>query len=119
MLTTYWIGAFATTTVNFGNGLTVNQLSPMYYDGMMGYMDATGIAQWARAFGGSNHDSALDVVFTTTGDMIVVGKFYGKFGQNHCIFILTGGFEIYRYKYSIWKWSNWYIHLTNYWFISF
>ncbi|MCI8700278.1 MAG: hypothetical protein HFJ47_02925 [Clostridia bacterium] len=66
-------GNFLSSSISLENNLGLTNSGS--HDGMIIKYNSTGIAQWAKAIGGSGSDSISSVIETTNGDYVVVGYF--------------------------------------------
>lgn len=66
-------GSFLSSSISLDNNLSLTNSGAQ--DGMIIKYNSTGIAQWAKAIGGSGTDCILSVIETTNGDYVVAGYF--------------------------------------------
>lgn len=75
--TTYSVGAYeGTVDFNPGSG-TESLTSTGADDTFVVKLDSSGELVWAKSFGGSSHDQAVDVASDHSGNVYVLGRFYG------------------------------------------
>ena len=68
-------GYFRSSSIDLGNGVTLNNSSTDYYDGMLIKYSSNGEVEWAQGIGESDYEEINSVAETSDGGYIVGGYF--------------------------------------------
>ncbi len=98
-------GLFISSSITLGDDTLVNNSSPVggFYltDFFLVRYDTTGHVEWARSFGGNNHDELIDIVVDAYGDIYVTGFITSPaivFGNDTIINSLVGHHKYFLVK---------------------
>lgn len=68
-------GYFASNTLSFNNGISLNITKNTYYDGFIAKFNPLGLCLWAQKIGGSDDNYVFNAFSTPAGDIYICGSF--------------------------------------------